>query len=122
MHEAIKLFGEICSSTWFSDTNMLLWFTKKDILEDLIKRVDPSEAFPEYTGGNNMEKGKPNNYMSFLAFWHLVAIEFITQKFLAVNKNPERQIFVSYLNTTDSESVKKEWGTGMEKIIETLPD
>ncbi len=47
-------------------------------------------CFPEYAGGNDYDK----------------AGEFIKQKYLAVNKNPKKQIYSNMTNATDTTSIK----------------
>lgn len=90
MHESLKLFDEICNSSWFLHVNMILFLNKDDIFREKVTRVDISVCFPEYTGGLNYEKG----------------LSFIRQKFLGTNKNPdEKQIYPHVTCATDTKQV-----------------
>lgn len=91
MHESLKLFDEICNSVWFEGVSMILFLNKDDVFKEKVKRVDIACCFPEYTGGLNYEKG----------------LEFIRQKFLGTNKNPdERQIYPHVTCATDTSQVR----------------
>lgn len=90
MHDSLALFDQICNSHFFKDTIILLLLNKDDIFRERIRIKDLSCCFPEYTGGKDYEK----------------AGEFIKQKFLAVNKNPKKQIYSNMTNATDTASIK----------------
>lgn len=89
MHESLKLFKEICNSKWFIDTSMILFLNKKDIFEEKIQRVDLKVCFPEYDGGNNYDK----------------AVEFVKNKFLAQNENPNKIIYPHVTCATDTGNI-----------------
>ena len=50
MHESLLLFDEICMSTWFHATAIILFLNKIDIFKTRITEVDLSICFPDYDG------------------------------------------------------------------------
>jgi len=106
MHESLKLFKEISNSKWFMDTSIILFFNKKDLFEEKIKKKDLSEVFPEYKGGNNYDK----------------ACEFLTQKFVSQNENAKKSIYVHFTCATDTENVKVVWNATRDIILRKLLD
>jgi GTPase SAR1 family protein len=56
LHEALKLFHEICKSKWFSNTLMILFLNKEDIFRQKIESGKSIKtAFPDYDGPNDFE-------------------------------------------------------------------
>lgn len=53
--EALDLFEQIANSHYFASTNIILFLNKKDLFEEKVKKVDPAQWFPDYTGGCNYE-------------------------------------------------------------------
>ncbi len=90
MHDSLALFDQICNSHFFKDSIVLLLLNKDDIFRERIRVKDLSCCFPDYTGGKDYDK----------------AGDFIKQKFLAVNKNPKKQIYSNMTNVTDTASIK----------------
>lgn len=89
MIESIKLFGEVTSSTWFQNTNFILFLNKKDLFEEKIKKKPLSVLFPEYKGGNNYEE----------------AIKFIEQKFQDSFGSKE-DLYIKSTCALDTENIK----------------
>jgi len=55
LHEALKLFHEICKSKWFSNTLMILFLNKEDIFKQkLAAGKSIKVAFPDYDGPNDV--------------------------------------------------------------------
>eukprot|EP01121_Diplochlamys_sp_Union-15-3_P008046 TRINITY_DN2102_c0_g1_i7.p1 TRINITY_DN2102_c0_g1~~TRINITY_DN2102_c0_g1_i7.p1 ORF type:complete len:300 (-),score=39.76 TRINITY_DN2102_c0_g1_i7:255-1154(-) len=50
MKESLTLFEEICNSSWFRSTPIMLFLNKNDLFEKKLKQVDLSVCFPSYTG------------------------------------------------------------------------
>ena len=50
MHEALKLFKDICNTKWFAETAIILFLNKKDLFEKKIKKVPLKTCFPDYSG------------------------------------------------------------------------
>jgi guanine nucleotide-binding protein G(i) subunit alpha len=90
MHDSLALFDQICNSHFFKDSIILLLLNKDDIFRERIRNKDLSVCFPDYTGGKDYDK----------------AGDFIKRKFLAVNKNPKKQIYSNMTTATDTASIK----------------
>jgi GTPase SAR1 family protein len=58
VQEGLDLFTQIANSDHFTDADVLLFFNKKDLFEDKIKKVDPQKWFPAYKGGCNYDKAE----------------------------------------------------------------
>ena len=90
MHESITLFDEICNCQWFGDTSVILFLNKRDLFEEKIKRVDMKCCFDDYSGGCNYEQG----------------IEYLKNKFVALNRSKSKVIYVHVTCATDTENVR----------------
>jgi len=91
MMESMKLFKEICNSKWFANhKGMILFLNKKDIFLEKIKKRDLTCVWEEYSGGNDPD----------------VAIKFIKDKFVSLNDNPNKTIFVHETNATDTRNIE----------------
>jgi len=92
MIEAIQLFDEICNNRFFQTSAMILFLNKKDLFEEKIKLVDPKsvDAFKDFSGGiGDYDKG----------------VEYFLGKFLAVNRQHDKEIYHHVTCATDSENV-----------------
>eukprot|EP00298_Acanthocystis_sp_HF-20_P010716 c19004_g2_i1.p1 GENE.c19004_g2_i1~~c19004_g2_i1.p1 ORF type:complete len:353 (-),score=93.98 c19004_g2_i1:785-1843(-) len=90
MFESLAVFSEICNMPVFRDTALILFLNKKDLFEQKIKNSELSKTFPEFTGGSNYEEG----------------VEFVKGKFLALNHNPKKEIFVHVTCATDTNNMR----------------
>jgi guanine nucleotide-binding protein G(i) subunit alpha len=90
MKESLQLFGEICNSKWFQNVNIILFLNKNDLFKEKIRKVDLKVCFSEYAGGCDYDK----------------AIEFIKEKFIEMNKNPTKQIYLHITCATDTENIR----------------
>lgn len=89
MHESLKLFKEICNSTWFKDTSMILFLNKKDLFAEKIQKVDLNVCFDKYTGGKDYKK----------------ATDFIKEEFLRQNENSSKVVYPHFTCATDTDNV-----------------
>jgi len=101
MEESLELFEEICNSKWFTKTAIVLFLNKSDLFYEKIKKVDLKVLFPDYTDGCNAEK----------------ALEYIKNKFMSLNRNQSKKIFVNVTCATDTENVKLVFDAAKEIII-----
>ena len=101
MVESLALFDEICNGRYFSQTTMILFLNKMDLFEEKIAKVDLNVCFPEYTGGKDFD----------------AAADFITQKFVDLNKNPDRTIFPHMTCATNTENVSVIFSATKETVI-----
>jgi guanine nucleotide-binding protein G(i) subunit alpha len=91
MDESLKLFREIVNSKWFVDTCIILFLNKCDLYKEKIKKVPITVQFPEY-------QGDPHDYNK--------TIEYIRDKFVALNTNPKKQIYYHVTCATDTNNVR----------------
>jgi len=89
MHEALKLFRDICNTKWFQDTAIILFLNKKDIFEKKIQKVPLTVCFPNYRGDSSYQE----------------ALRYIEDQFLAQNENGKKLIYVHHTCATDTENV-----------------
>jgi len=90
MHEALKLFKDICNTKWFVETAIVLFLNKRDLFEKKIKKVPLSICFEDYKGGDDFASTS----------------QFITDQFLAQNDNPRKLIYVHLTTATNTGTIK----------------
>jgi len=61
MHEALDLFGEVCSNPAFKNSPIFLFLNKKDLFEEKLRHKSILECFPDF-------KGNPHNTSDNIAF------------------------------------------------------
>jgi len=104
MQEALQLFDSICNSRWFTDTSIILFLNKTDLFREKIARVPLGNCFPEYNGGSDFDKGT----------------EFITQRFLELNRSPEKKTIYPHLTcATDTENIRFVWAAVNDIVTRT---
>jgi len=101
MQESLELFGEICNSKWFTRTSIVLFLNKRDLFKQKIAEKDLTCLFPDYTGGKDYEAG----------------LKFIQEKFMSMNKNSNKKIFVYPTCATDTQHVRIVFDAAKEIII-----
>lgn len=88
MKDTLELFEEIANSPFFSHVALILLLNKRDLFEQKIKTVDLKVWNPNYTGGNDYEKG----------------LQFIRDRFLERHPRPE-MLFIHPTIAIDSQNV-----------------
>jgi len=103
--ETFTLFEEICNCKYFHSTPLILFLNKSDLLKKKIQKVDIAEFFDDYDGGKDYEK----------------AVAWLNKKFISLNKNPEKPIYVHVTCATDTGNIKFTF-TAVEEMVlyETL--
>ncbi|KAI8075830.1 guanine nucleotide binding protein, alpha subunit [Gilbertella persicaria] len=87
MYEAFMLFESICNSKWFVNTSIILFLNKADLFEEKVTRSRIKDYFPDYQGSpTNVDQGK----------------EFFKTRFMNLNNNAGKQIYVHYTVATDT--------------------
>jgi len=104
MQEALQLFDSICNSRWFTDTSIILFLNKTDLFREKVQKVPLTVCFPEYPGGPDFDKGT----------------EFITQRFLELNRSPEKKTIYPHLTcATDTENIRFVWAAVNDIVTRT---
>jgi guanine nucleotide-binding protein G(i) subunit alpha len=93
MHEALKLFHEICTSKWFTTSSIVLFLNKSDIFRTkLADGKSISITFPEFKHGSDYD----------------ASVEYINRKFTNVIdpvSKQKRDIFSHVTTATDASNV-----------------
>jgi len=106
MHEALKLFKDICNTKWFADTAIILFLNKKDLFEKKIVKVPLSVCFPDYKGENNYKE----------------ASQYIEDQFLAQNENSKKLIYVHHTCATDTGNISVLFKAVQDIILNKILD
>lgn len=56
MRESLALFDGVVNSRWFFTTSIILFLNKKDVFQQKIRTVPLEKYFPEYAGGQDINK------------------------------------------------------------------
>ncbi len=96
MTEAISLFNEICNNQTFAASSMILFLNKKDLFAEKVNVVNiaSQSAFADFAA----QVGDADYYER--------GIKYFVNKFLAQNKNPQREIYHHATCATDSKNVE----------------
>ncbi|KAJ3437530.1 guanine nucleotide-binding protein g(o) subunit alpha [Anaeramoeba flamelloides] len=101
MTEALMLFEEICNSRWFTDTSICLFLNKADLFRNKIKTVDLNVCFKDYEGGCDFDN----------------ASEYLREKFLSLNRNPDKDVTVHFTCATDTENMQHAFDSVKDAIL-----
>ncbi|KAK5085589.1 hypothetical protein LTR05_004876 [Lithohypha guttulata] len=101
MHEALMLFESLINSDWFKDKPIILFLNKIDLFRDKLKKSPIRLHFPDYQGSDTNE---------------VTARQFFANKFRAINKNANREIYIHFTNATDTNLLR----TTMQSVQDIL--
>lgn len=104
MNEALMLWESIANSHWFSKSALILFLNKMDLFKEKIA-VSPITAhgFVDYQGPADDWKQASKYFMD---------------KFRALNRNPEKEIYGHFTNATDTNLLKITMGSVQDMIIQ----
>lgn len=104
MNEALMLWESIANSHWFTKSALILFLNKMDLFkEKLAKSPITNHGFTDY-------HGPPDD-------WKL-ASKYFMDKFRALNRNPEKEIYGHFTNATDTNLLKITMGSVQDMIIQ----
>jgi len=106
MHEALKLFKDICNTKWFAETAIILFLNKKDIFEKKIQKTPLTVCFPDYTGASTYDD----------------ASQYIEDQFLAQNENPKKLIYTHKTCATDTDNITVVFRAVQDIILNKILD
>lgn len=101
MAESLELFEEICNSKWFTKTAIIMFMNKIDLFKEKVNKVNINCLFEDYTGPAE----------------EAPSLEFIKNKFISLNKNQNKKIFVHVTSAIDTEQVRVVFDAAKEIII-----
>ena len=97
------LFESIANSQWFVRSAIILFLNKMDLFKDKLVTSPIPKYFPEYNGPPTDSKS---------------ASRFFDEKFRALNRNPEKEIYTHFTNATDTNLLKITMGSVQDMIIQ----
>ncbi|KAH8195296.1 hypothetical protein TruAng_010545 [Truncatella angustata] len=104
MNEALMLWESIANSHWFTKSALILFLNKMDLFkEKLVSSPITSHGFVDYQGPQDDWKQASKYFMD---------------KFRALNRNPEKEIYGHFTNATDTNLLKITMGSVQDMIIQ----
>ncbi|OAA59050.1 G-protein alpha subunit [Niveomyces insectorum RCEF 264] len=104
MNEALMLWESIANSHWFAKSALILFLNKMDLFkEKLAHSPITAHGFTDYTGPPTDPKSASKYFMD---------------KFRALNRNPEKEIYGHFTNATDTNLLKITMGSVQDMIIQ----
>ncbi|KAI1438508.1 G protein alpha subunit [Xylaria sp. CBS 124048] len=104
MNEALMLWESIANSHWFTKSALILFLNKMDLFkEKLTTSPITAHGFTDYRGPANDSKQASKYFMD---------------KFKALNRNPEKEIYGHFTNATDTNLLKITMTSVQDMIIQ----
>jgi guanine nucleotide-binding protein subunit alpha len=104
MNEALMLWESVANSHWFTKSAMILFLNKMDLFkEKLTKSPISNYGFIDYNGPPDDDKA---------------ASKYFLEKFKALNRNPEKEIYGHCTNATDTNLLKITMTSVQDMIIQ----
>ncbi|RYO99736.1 hypothetical protein DL764_006724 [Monosporascus ibericus] len=104
MNEALMLWESIANSHWFSKSALILFLNKMDLFKEKIASSPiTAHGFVDY-------QGPPDDWKQ--------ASKYFMDKFRALNRNPEKEIYGHFTNATDTNLLKITMGSVQDMIIQ----
>lgn len=101
LEESLTLFDSVVNSRWFARTSIVLFLNKIDVFADKLPYSPLEKFFPDYTGGNNINK----------------AAKYILWRFSQVNRSG-LNIFPHVTQATDTSNIELVFAAVKETILE----
>lgn len=101
LEESLTLFDSVVNSRWFARTSIVLFLNKIDVFADKLPYSPLEKFFPDYTGGNNINK----------------AAKYILWRFSQVNRSG-LNIFPHVTQATDTSNIELVFVAVKETILE----
>lgn len=104
--ESLVLYDNVVNSRWFARTSVVLFLNKIDLFAEKIQKVPLETYFPDYTGGQDINK----------------AAKYILWRFVRLNR-ANLNIYPHVTQATDTSNIKLVFAALKETILEnTLKD
>ncbi|KAG5950086.1 G-Protein alpha subunit [Claviceps sorghi] len=104
MNEALMLWESIANSHWFNKSAMILFLNKMDLFREKLPKSPISKyGFTDYHGPEDDYKA---------------ASKYFLDKFRALSRNPEKEIYGHFTNATDTNLLKITMGSVQDMIIQ----
>ena len=104
MQEALMLWESIANSQWFARSALILFLNKMDLFKEKLASSPISKyGFTDYNGD-------PTDWKA--------ASKYFMDKFRALNRNPQKEIYGHFTNATDTNLLKITMGSVQDMIIQ----
>ncbi|EGO60557.1 hypothetical protein GE21DRAFT_7973 [Neurospora crassa] len=104
MNEALMLWESIANSHWFTKSALILFLNKIDLFKEKLPRSPiTNHGFTDYHGPPDDSKQASKYFMD---------------KFRALNRNPDKEIYGHFTNATDTNLLKITMGSVQDMIIQ----
>lgn len=101
MAESLVLFESVVNSRWFQRTSIILFLNKIDVFTAKIPRVPLSRYFPEYTGGDDVNK----------------AAKYILWRFTLANR-AKLSVYPHLTQATDTSNIRLVFAAVKETLVQ----
>jgi guanine nucleotide-binding protein subunit alpha len=104
MNEALMLWESIANSHWFAKSALILFLNKMDLFREKLPKSPITEhGFTDYHGPKDDYKA---------------ASKYFLDKFRALNRNTEKEVYGHFTNATDTNLLKITMGSVQDMIIQ----
>jgi len=102
MQEALILFESMANSRWFIRTALILFLNKMDLFKRKLESSPISKYFYDYEGDcTNLD----------------VASKFFQNKFLGLNRNPDKEVYTHFTHATNTSLLKITMASVQDMVI-----
>ncbi|KFX97050.1 hypothetical protein O988_05049 [Pseudogymnoascus sp. VKM F-3808] len=104
MQEALMLWESIANSQWFTRSALILFLNKMDLFKSKIKdNPITKHGFPDFVGDATDSKATSKYFLD---------------KFRALNRNPQKEVYGHFTNATDTNLLKITMDSVQDMIIQ----
>ncbi|KFY71841.1 hypothetical protein V499_07987 [Pseudogymnoascus sp. VKM F-103] len=104
MQEALMLWESIANSQWFTRSALILFLNKMDLFKSKIKdNPITKHGFPDFVGDASDSKATSKYFLD---------------KFKALNRNPQKEVYGHFTNATDTNLLKITMDSVQDMIIQ----
>jgi guanine nucleotide-binding protein subunit alpha, other len=105
MHEALKLFKSVANSAYFEKSGIVLFFYEDGPLREKLSYGNNPihNYFPDY-------RGQPNDVKA--------AQDFFSDKFRSLVRDPQKEVYVQFINTNDTAILNKAFASVQDMIVQ----
>ncbi|KAF5322849.1 hypothetical protein D9619_002297 [Psilocybe cf. subviscida] len=98
---SLLLFESVINNRWFSQTTIILFMNKIDVFKLKLNKIPLEPYFPEYTGGNDVNK----------------AAKYLLRKFVQSNR-PRLSLYPHLTQATDTSGMRQVFAMVKETILQ----
>uniref|UniRef100_A0A1I7UE76 Guanine nucleotide-binding protein subunit alpha n=1 Tax=Caenorhabditis tropicalis TaxID=1561998 RepID=A0A1I7UE76_9PELO len=124
MEESKALFRTIITYPWFTNSSVILFLNKKDLLEEKILYSHLADYFPEYDGiliSFSLNRPSPNRLIHLISGPPrdpIAAREFILKMFVDLNPDADKIIYSHFTCATDTENIRFVFAAVKDTILQ----